>query len=126
MVCDMIRMWEKRFSLGKQPNLSIKSSLTPTEQLKEEEKRGSLSQGFPEPSEVETEDGASKLGKNSSQSSLSIPAWPLLCLHVPRAKVQATHSYLEVAVALHIFFFLRRPICQEQKIEHISCHSLLV
>lgn len=81
--------------------------------------------GFPKPSEVETEDGASKLGKNSSQSSLSISAWSLLCLHIPKANMQAIRSYLEVTVALNVFF-LRRPICQEQKIEHISCNSLLV
>lgn len=61
--------------------------------------------GFPKPSEVETEDGASKLGKNSSQSSLSISAWSLLCLHIPKANMQAIRSYLEVTVALNVFFF---------------------
>lgn len=36
--------------------------------------------------------------------SLSIPAWLLLSLQNPRANVQASHSYLEVIMALHIFF----------------------
>ena len=35
--------------------------------------------------------------------SLSIPAGLLLSLQNPRANVQASHSYLEVTMALHIF-----------------------
>lgn len=111
-------------SVVKEQSLSIKNSPTP-KICPKEEKRGSFSQGFPEPSEEETEDGASKPGKNVSLSSLSIPAWPLVCLHILIANAQAIHSYLEVTVALHIFF-LRTSICQEQRRDHISCNSLLV
>lgn len=96
--------WGKGFSVGKQPNLSIKSSFTPQNSSKRE-KNVEACLGFPKPSEVEMEDGASKPGKNSSQSSLSISAWSPLCLHIPRANMQAIRSYLEVAVALNIFFF---------------------
>ena len=39
-----------------------------------------------------------------SLCSLSIPAWLLLCPQNPRADVQVSHSYLEVTMALHIFF----------------------
>ena len=111
---EVLRMAEEGFSVGNQPNWSIKNSLTPIKKLKGE-KHGSLSQGFPEPSEMESDNEASKPGKNYSLSSLSIRAWPLLCLHILRANAQAIHSYLEVTVALHIFFFFKKTYLSRVK-----------
>lgn len=68
------------------------------------EKTQSFPYGLPELSEEEAEGRAPAVRGNSSLFSIS--AWLLLSLQNPRANVQASHSYWEVIMALHIFFIV--------------------
>lgn len=65
------------------------------------ERKNKSSYRCPEPSEEEAERRGPAVRGRFSLPSLSIPAWLLWIL---RTNVQATHSHLEVTVALHTFF----------------------
>lgn len=57
---------------------------------------------IPEPSEKEPEGGSQQTRETFFSVISPYSSWALECLHIPRAKAQAVHSYSEVTIALHL------------------------